>query len=115
MSDATELPPLPELGEDRLPELPADQADREQHVEELLNADTPPIEALADYRQELDAWAVRHGLTLDEALAKLEADPNPVGAAWAAKIRADPISMEAMRVSIADGIAQAHPEAEVED
>jgi hypothetical protein len=93
---------LPERPENKLPDLPPDQAEREQRLEETLNANLPPLDPVGDYRQMLDAWAVRHGLTLDRALERLDAHPDPMGKAWADKIRADPASFAAMSTSIED-------------
>ena len=76
-------------------------------VEQLLDADTPPLAPLGtttDYRQILLAWARRHGLTLDEALERLGADPDPMGAAWVEKINAHPESRAAMAASLLDPV-----------
>lgn len=76
-----------------------------EEVEHLLEADTPPLAPLStttDYRQILLAWARRHGLTLDEALERLGADPDPAGAAWVEKINAHPESRAAMAASLMD-------------
>jgi hypothetical protein len=87
-----------------------DETDLEQNVEEverLLDAETPPLAPLGtttDYRQILLAWARRHGLTLDEALERLGADPDPVGAAWVEKINAHPESRAAMAASLVDPV-----------
>jgi hypothetical protein len=93
----------------------ADEQARIERVETVLASETPPLEPLAsttDYRQLLDAWAVRHGLSLEETLDKLAADPNPAGAAWVAKIRAHPESEAAMEQAIAHAIV---PEADDDD
>jgi hypothetical protein len=85
-----------------------DENDLEQkvgEVEQVLDGEDPPLAPLAsttDYRQLLLAWARRHGLSLDEALDRLAASPDPVGAAWVEKINAHPDSKAAMAASLAD-------------
>jgi hypothetical protein len=87
-----------------------DEVDIEQKVEEVervLDAEGPPLAPLGtttDYRQILLAWARRHHLTLDEALDRLAADPDPAGAAWVEKINAHPESRAAMAASLTDPV-----------
>src|SRR3954465_2514331 len=88
----------------------SDELELEQRVEEVehvLDSDNPPLAPLSattDYRQILLAWARRHGLTLDEALDRLAASPDPVGAAWVEKINAHPESRAAMAASLTDPV-----------
>jgi hypothetical protein len=80
-----------------------DDVKPEEQVAQILDADSPPLGPLGsttDYRQVLTAWAVRHGLSLDETLQRLEAQQDPMGASWAAKIRADPATEAALRASL---------------
>jgi hypothetical protein len=85
----------------------AELQNKVEQVERVLDADSPPLEPLTtttDYRQLLLAWARRRGLSLDEALDRLAADPDPVGRAWVDKINAHPDSKAAMAASLADPV-----------
>ena len=74
--------------------------DNARRVEEILESDTPPTQALGDttdYRQVVAAWTKAHGLGFEEMVQTLETSGGSAGQRLVDEIRRDPEAEAAFR------------------
>ncbi|HEY5488434.1 MAG TPA: hypothetical protein VIK00_01235 [Candidatus Limnocylindrales bacterium] len=91
-----------------------DEMDNVRRVEEMLESDSPPTEALGettDYRQVASAWSKAHGLGLEEMVQTLEVAGGIEGQRLVDEIRRDPEAAEAFRDGLKEPLSGEAPTA----